>query len=321
MNQNTKKDGQPSEFRLHLGFHKTATTHIQRIMDHNQNQLMKHGTFVVPHKKLRNRYTRISETFANQQIGMDYGDPMSPEEFKMITEHFWNTLPSDKFDRIVLSEENVAGHVGQCIFPGLLYRFPKTYMRFFGKALPFPATTIDVVIRSYDTFFASCYLEYISSTGPHRYVTPQEMMTKVLVNAPSWVDVLVMMGQVFSKAKINVWLYEDIRKTMPVLLSEICGVPFDKILPLDDTTRSRASPSAEVLVEFEKVLRDKGVVQALNQWKELKETFGQEKGSAFVPWTGRDERHLKALYEKDIETLRGHKRFTLRSVSDQVIAA
>jgi len=300
------------EFRLHLGFHKTASTHIQRILDHNQRHLRPFGTYVVPHKRLRNKYTRVTETFANQQIGMDYGEPMTREEYDALAVDFWEGVPFERFKRVILSEENVAGHVGQCVYPGLLYRFPKTYMRYFRAALPVPATEIDVVIRSYDTFFASCYLEYISSTGAHRYIPVEEMMTKVMVNAPSWLDVLEMLGQVFSTAKINVWIYEDLRQTMPQLMHELTGRPEDTLLPLDDTTRSRASPSGTVLAEFEKVVRAQGIDAGLAAWKDLKEEFGQTKGAAFVPWSDRDTAHLKHLYAHDIAEIDAHPRFILR---------
>lgn len=302
----------PGTFRLHLGFHKTASTHIQRILDHNHHHLKRSGTFVVPHKRLRNKYTRITETFANQQIGMEYGEPMTKDEYRALAHDFWQKVPFDRFDHIVLSEENVAGHVGQCVFPGLLYRFPKTYMRYFKAALPVRPTVIDVVIRRYDSFFASCYLEYISSTGAHRYVSVDEMMAKVMVNAPSWVDVLQMMGQVFGRATINVWIYEELRQTMPVLLEELTGRPADALLPLDDTTRSRASPSATVLAEFEKVLRSQGVAAALAAWKDLKEDFGRTKGPAFEPWSDQDKAHLTRLYEADIAEISADPRFTLR---------
>ncbi len=304
------------EFRLHLGFHKTASTHIQRILDHNHENLKRFGTYVVPHKRLRNKYTRVTETFANQQIGMDYGEPITREEYDALAADFWKSVPFDRFDRVVLSEENVAGHVGQCVFPGLLYRFPKTYMRYFRAALPVPATEIDVVIRSYDTFFASCYLEYISSTGAHRYISAEEMMTKVMVNTPSWLEVLDMLAQVFSRAKINVWVYEDLRETMPQLLEDLTGRPADRLIPMDDTSRSRASPSGTVLAEFEKVVRADGVQAGLDAWKDLKEQFGQTKGAAFVPWSDRDQAHLQRLYQSDIAQLAANPRFTLRRPSE-----
>ncbi len=302
------------KFHLHLGFHKTASTHIQRLLDHNHQRFRKDGIYIVPHKKLRNRYTRVTETYANQQIGMDFGEPMSDAEFAQMTQHFWDSIPHQKFERLVLSEENVAGHVGQCVFPGLLYRFPKHYMQYFAQALPRNPTQIDVVIRRYDTFFASCYLEYISSTGAHRYIPVAEMMEKVMINTPSWWDVLQLMAQVFGTARINVWLYEDLRKTMPDLLHSTVGVPADRLEKPDEEGRSRASPSKEVHDAFLQVVANKGVEAGLMEWKQLKETIGATKGSAFEPWSDQDAAHLQRLYTQDIQQIAQDPRFNLMGV-------
>ena len=305
----------PKEFRLHLGFHKTASTHIQRLLDFNQQTLRRTGTCVIPHKKLRNKYTRYTEIYANQQIGMDFGEPMTEEGFNAVVADFWNSIPHQKFDRLILSEENAAGHVGQCVFPGLLYRFPKHYLQQFRDNLPFQPTEIDVVIRQYDTFFTSCYLEYLSSVWPQRYITADEMMAKVMVNVPSWLDILELINGQFAPALINVWVYEDMRTVMPILMGELTGVDVKDLKTPNDTEKVRASPNKEVFEAFEKIVSAQGVAAALGQWKDLKETIGAKKGTSFDPWRAQDKAHLSMLYAQDLDRIVSDDRFHLRRVS------
>jgi len=294
------------DLALHLGFHKTATTSIQQILEAADDALSAEGCQIVPHKKLRNNYTRLVETFASQAIGIEYGDPLSAEMFQAFSKSFFKSLRFKPGTRVVLSEENALGHVGQCAYPGLLYRFPKQFLSTFATNLPVEPSEIHVAVRDYASFFTSCYVEYLGSVSPERFNPPDVMMAKVMANLPSWHETLDIVRLCFPQSKLHVWCYEDFRTNLPEFLTALTGVPQAKV---DWASRvnhqARPTAGAEEVELFFATVSAEGVETALERWKIINEATqsGGVRSARFNPWAPEHEAHLRKLYQRDLQEI------------------
>ena len=103
---------------LHGGFHKTATSHLQSLMARNSKMLERAGVHYVHHRDTRKRLTVPVQCNVYNAIGMDWDPKISDEELAEMTGAFLDELVATGADRIILSDENMAGHCGHCVKRG-----------------------------------------------------------------------------------------------------------------------------------------------------------------------------------------------------------
>ena len=311
----TSPDG-TSHAVLHAGFHKTATTHLQNLLEENAPWLGRQSVYVVPHQKLRKHVTFPSQLDAYRQLKIKRRTQFTEEELQGFADAFFAEPLALGPRRMILSDENIPGLPAHCVTDGTLYRHRKTFFAAFAKRLPLPVTDVFLAVRSYADFFASAYVEYLRAatlTTKGHMITPEQMRSNVLSMLPTWGAVLTDAAEVFADARIHVWRFEDFAQLRPAILQLFCGDGVDAArLKEEGETRPRPTASARAVEELVLISELEGAAAMAARAREVQERFPQDKDNGrFDPWTPEERAHLGRLYARDWEAIRKDPRFSV----------
>lgn len=198
---------------LHLGAHKTATTHLQQVLAAMSGRAAPECA-VVPTRQFRAKVTH-----ANRFLDSHHG----PE----LRKHLKNLL-SVESRRVLISEENLIGEAKDFIGPFAHYEKAEMRLRAFSSLLP-ERTDIRVwlFIRSLDSFLPAMYCEYLRHWS---YVPFDEVLGGVYRH--SWVPLILTIRSILPHAAINVLNYDSYQELLPRMLSAMTGETIDT-LPID----------------------------------------------------------------------------------------
>ena len=298
---------------LHGGFHKTATSHVQSMLARNSKMLDRAGVHYVHHRDTRKRLTVPVQCNVYNSIGMDWDPKISDDELQEMTRDFLSELLEARPKRLILSDENMAGHCGHCVKRGVLYRWRRKLIEVFAQQFPEGVDEVHLGLRNYADFFASAYVEYLRSVSGQWFVDEPVMRRQVMENMPSWHNILKSVVTFFPNAKVFVWKYEDFRQIDQQILANLCGPGIDVSALKEPKDRNkRPTASGRAVAELLQLIHRDGADKALERRVELQETYprGKEYGS-YDPWTPHERAHLTRIYERDIEEIRGNPDITL----------
>jgi len=306
---------------VHGGFHKTATSHVQSILGRNAGHMAKRGVNYVHHRETRKRFTIPTQVNAYEKIGLDWNPKISDPELVKMSKSFFNELKKAGQERIILSDENMAGHCGHCVKRGVLYRWRRQLIKNFAENIRLPVREVHIAVRNYPDFFASAYVEYLRSVSGQWFVSEEQMKRQVLENMPSWLNVLKTIQTFFPDSQITIWKHEDFRKLEPVVLQNLCGPSVDITkLKVPQDANKRPTASGKAVAELLRMIYTEGADQALAQRVDLQEKYprGKEWGN-YDPWTETERAHLTRFYQKDLEEIAREPGLTL--ISPETVAS
>ena len=298
---------------VHGGVHKTATSHIQAILQRNAGRLRKSGVYYVHHRDTRKEYTFPTQLNGYEKIGLNYKTKMPDDVLAKKARKFFRAIGAGPGERIVLSDENMPGHSGHCVRSGLLYNRRDVLLPIFAQNIPYPVTEVHLAIRNYADFFASTFVEFLRSASGEKVITESQMKRAVLSNLPSWTGLIDLTISCFPEAQLTLWRHEDFRKLSGRVIGNLCGAGVDAET-LVEPKRQRGRPSAshravqELLIAIE---RD-GADAALARRVEIQDAYPRgDQYPGYDPWTPAERAHLGRIYEKDIAEIAMRKRVTL----------
>jgi len=301
---------------LHGGFHKTATTHLQRLLEDNAPWLGGQSVYVVPHQKLRKHITFPAQLDAYRALKIHRKTRFSEAELDGFSQAFFAEPLARRPARMILSDENIPGLPAHCVTTGKLYCYRQEFLRRFARRLPLPVSEVFLAVRGYTDFFASSYVEYLraaTTTTTGRMVTPEEMRHHVLARLPEWHSVLRDFAAAFPEARIHVWRFEDFRPLEPRILQSMCGDAVD-VGKLKEAQARRARPTASARAVEELVLisEEEGAATMAGRLQDVQARFppAPENGR-FDPWTATERAHLDRLYARDWDAIRADSRLTV----------
>ncbi len=303
---------------LHGGFHKTASTYLQRILQRNKNFMDKRGVYYVPHREMREQFTVPCQRNAHQHTGFPRKKFVDDETLREITRKFFDPIVERAPDRLILSDENLAGHCGNCIKFGRLYRFKDAFMMVSAREIPFPVREVHLSVRNYADFFAAAYVEYFRSirADSSSPMLAYSMVDKVITRFPMWNGVIDRVKTYFPHAQIYIWAFEDFRKNPMMatqILSNISGPAIDVSKfrsPKEQNPRPTASQRA--VDEIQNLMLSDGVQAAVDARRTIQEKYPRNAmNPGFDPWSEWERGHLTNLYAKDLLRLAKDPRVTM----------
>lgn len=302
---------------LHGGFHKTATSHIQSMMARNAKMLERTGVQYVHHRDTRKRLTVPVQCNVYNSLGMDWDPKISDEELREMTGAFLAELYAENPKRLILSDENMAGHCGHCVKRGVLYRWRRRLLEVFAEQFDGSVDEVHLGLRNYADFFASAYVEYLRSVTGQWFVDERMMRRQVLENMPSWHNILKSVVTLFPGARVYVWRYEDFRQMDQRILANLSGPGVDISQMQEPKDRNkRPTASGRAVAELLQLIHKDGADAVLEQRVALQEKYprGPDYGS-YDPWTSAERAHLTRMYDRDIEEIRANPDITLIEVA------
>ena len=291
---------------VHGGVHKTATSHVQSILQRNAGRLKKAGVHYIHHRDTRKDFTYPCQLNGYEKLGMDFRRKVPDADLKKRAKKFFGKIKAKPGDRIILSDENMPGHCGQCVRTGELYQRREMLVPIFAGNIVYPVREVHVAIRNYADFFASAYVEFLRSAKGDNVFSENQMKRAVLSHVPSWLGFVDLVQASFPDARLILWRHEDFSALTGRIIANLCGPGID---PADLVTpkRSRGRPSAshravrELLSEIERI----GGEAALAKRVEIQDRYPRGPDFAgYDPWTAQERAHLSRVYEKDVAAIR-----------------
>lgn len=262
--------------RLHLGVHKTATTHLQHCLMRHRPALAELGIDFVPPRELRQALRR---------------------------QPHWRALPGGRVRAmraalgslgtgapvLAISEENLLGNVAHALKPGLYTDLLETRCGVMARALGRTPVELCLSIRSLDRFWPSCVVETLRTGGD---LPPLPVSEE---HPPSWLELCRRVRRAFAGAPLTVWRFEDYdpRHAATAFLGRDPGA-----LPAAPRFATRASPSAEGVRRALSVAGDADAVATI--FAAHPATGGAKPYRPFDPET---EDRLRQAYARDLAAL------------------
>jgi hypothetical protein len=251
----------PDTIVLHLGAHKTASTHLQRSLA--AAALSDVAVFGPP--QLRGASTNIPARF---------GFPLDPKTADTSNRPVRDVLleMADEASRLVLSDENFAGKLqtGWGKIPTPLYFTAAKRIDALTHAIRSvggPGVHLCLAIRDPAGYLTSCYSQILHGG---RVVTQQKYIDKNPLGIVDWVDYAQRLRSVPGIVSLTIWRYEDYRAVFPKICQAMVGT--DQVEPITGRLQVRLSEAALQQVLLLKVLRDQNVVAAAAEAHPVSET-------------------------------------------------
>ncbi|WP_371226084.1 hypothetical protein [Roseovarius sp. 2305UL8-3] len=291
---------------VHGGVHKTATSYVQSILQRNAGKLRKNGVHYIHHRDTRKDYTYPCQLNGYEKLGLGFRRKYSDAELAKEAKKFFKKVKAKPGERIILSDENMPGHCGQCVRTGELYQRRDTLIPIFAQNIIYPVREVHLAIREYGDFFASAYVEFLRSAKGENVFSEAQMKRELLSRVPSWVAFVEVVKNAFPDARLILWRHEDFRVLSPRIIGNLIGPDIDP-KALVTPKRSRGRPSAshrairELLSEIERI----GGEAALAKRVEIQDKYPRGPDfPGYDPWSASERAHLARVYERDIEAVR-----------------
>lgn len=291
---------------VHGGVHKTATSYVQSILQRNAGRLRKSGVHYIHHRDTRKDYTYPCQLNGYEKLGMGFRRKVPDDELRKQAMAFFKKVKAKPGERIILSDENMPGHCGQCVRTGELYQRRDTLIPIFAGNIVYPVKEVHLALRDYADFFASAYVEFLRSAKGENVFSENQMKRAVLSHVPSWLGFVALVRTSFPDARLILWRHEDFRALSARIIGNLCGPDIDPS-ELAFPKRSRGRPSAShravqvLLSEIERV----GGEAALARRVEIQDKYPRGPDyPGYDPWTSQERAHLSRIYDKDIAEIR-----------------
>jgi hypothetical protein len=238
---------------LHLGAHRTASTHVQGVLGKNVALLAEAGIVAPSQDDVKDALTkpleaRIPSLRAGfRQLGISAGQKT-----------------------VVISDENLLGFLNSIFTHGAFYPNTARRMAQLKAMLPVDPAKIVIAIRSYDTFFASAYGRWLA---PGRMVLPRESLAELVLGLTrGWEDMLAEIAGVFPESELLISEYSPDPRFGAAQLSTILG-PLAESLFFNPDYRWNRSMSARQTMLYEEAVAAGDAAQAedIRTWKRFKQ--------------------------------------------------
>ena len=287
------------QWRIHIGAHKTATTHLQETLAAVRDDLARQGIDFLPTLPVRRR--KLAETLGQRR-------PLARLPF-VGSGHMRDAIESVLAplrigpEVVVLSEENVVGMPAHMLTVPLYPRAAVNVGR-----LASLASRAEVVlflsIRSYDTLLPSAYVE----TLKHGLPPPggfAEAWARLVSTPPSWYDLVARIRAAAPGVALRIWRQEDYRANARAIMEAVCGRALGPLPEISDPTWTR-SPSAGAIARAEALPRDLPRAERMARVRAIFAAADPGVGPGadrFRPFGPAERQRLQGLYQADLERI------------------
>ena len=287
----------PERIAIHIGAHKTATTHLQKSFYRSADRLAAYGVTFLGPRDLRDGVFPIPEVM--RWAG---DDAALAEQVKTQLRAICAGRPT-----LVMSEENLPGVVQTLDMPrkGIFYPNADARLPRLLRAIGQPVE-LCLGVRDPARFLASAYTQrlmggnlglfadYIGTCDPARM---------------RWSDYAARLVALPNVARLTVWRHEDYAALGPAILGRLAGKGGAGVELLDKVIHAGLSDAA--CMDIANAIRDgrvgePGIVQAAKRAFPKGEAF-----AGFDPWDDATAEASRAAYAADMTVLAGLPRVDL----------
>ena len=292
-------------WRIHLGAHKTATTHVQETLALIRPALVARGVDFIPTLLLRRG--GIAGALGRKRLWNRLPPLRGPMVRRILAAHL-DPLRAGPAT-MVFSEEKLLGGP-QHVFSEPIYPQVQRMVTLLATLGARAEVTFLLSIRSFDTQLPSAYVQELKVMPPIAGGF-DAIRARVLARPPSWFEMVRRIRAAAPGIPLRVWRQEDYRGHAAAILAGVCGL--DEVGPLPEIadpawTRSpdlAAIRAAEALPagmpEAERRTRVRAIFAAAGG----SYAGGDGGGARFQPFSGEERDLLQAAYAADLERIAG----------------
>ena len=206
-----------TDWRIHIGAHKTATTHVQETLALMRPELVAQGVDFIPNLLLRQG--GIAVALGRKRLWKRVPPLRGPMVRRVLAEHL-DPLRAGP-TRMVFSEEKLIGG-SQHVFSEPIYPQVQRVTALLATLAPRSRVTLYLSIRSFDTQLPSAYVQELK-VMPVPGGGFEAIRRRVLARPPSWFDMVRRIRAAAPGVPLKVWRQEDYRDHAPAILAGLCG--------------------------------------------------------------------------------------------------
>ena len=283
------------EWRIHIGAHKTATTHIQYVLEGMREMLSSHGLdLMVPHRHLREKRlnTLEGEHFRRRSILR-----------RDCAELFRDTVEDLRcgHERVLLSEENLLGTLAP-IIRGTGYEQHTFICKLLGQLSEQSKVTLFLSIRSPVTYLPSAYSQNLRFQAPPAGGFDSVKRNWCGSRPFSWAKLVRVLRRFAPSVGLVIWRYEDYRAHQGKILSVLCQLPMPSTLDHLPAPQRTISGSASAVALAELLDRK---ISGEERFTRVSEIYADPAlaGSSFQPFSRSEIESINNDYAKDIREI------------------
>jgi len=270
---------EPQALRVHLGAHKTASTHFQKALYKHREPLRAAGIDFVRPVELR------------AALAPEPGRLLLPWRTRARLEQALADLATGA-PTLAISEENLIGQIRD-LFDARPYRNLDRRLAPLARFAGDRPLTLFLAIRPFDRLWASAHAEALRHHphDPHRI---DRLRRIARTGPPRWTDVVARLRRACPRATLRVWRYDDHEAHWREIAAAFLGADVGRIPAV---ARPRRSPSAEGVRLAERAAGRRGEVAAIYA--------AHPAGSAepFAPFDAAETAALRDAYAADLAAL------------------
>lgn len=253
------------ELRLHIGAHKTATTHLQDSLSAQSGRILQSGLVYLSRSSVReSRLVRRINENCQQRLGGWRGLRSlvlgSRGRIRSLEEVI--VLPESHPRRILILEENIIGSSSDLLM-GL---YPRAAVRLapWAKLMGDARPHIFLSIRNYADILPSAYSQAL------RDGTIREGMAAYRVHwlerKPSWVDLIIATRSVFGDARLTLWTLDYYSHSPSSVRLAMTGVDLpEEFISVPRNTRRLSTEAVRRIEALDQDLSNQNRMEAVNE--------------------------------------------------------
>lgn len=285
----------PKSWRIHIGAHKTATTHLQDILELRRGVLASQGIDYPTRDMLRSvRFAKSVRT------GSTFYKLRDRWPFRQLSQ-WWDLhrIQSAKHLPVLLiSEELLLGLCNGLIDP-IFYPEASARMQKLREMVKGAPTTLFLSIRNPANIIPSGYSQCLRS-GARTIPSIAEIRQRSLANPPSWTDLVRRVRKGFPEAQLIVWTFEEYIANPDAYLDLLVGKQLGNWPSLEapSNTRSMSSETIDLIHRINKNL------DRHERIKRCAELYAGDTGQThFQPFSTEEVTEITRAYIADLDAL------------------
>ncbi|GHD99457.1 hypothetical protein U879_08190 [Defluviimonas sp. 20V17] len=226
---------------LLLGAHRTGSTALERVLARNEGALGEAGLTFWPQAELR-RDPAFNDAFAlTRRAARKPAASKALEGLRARLAAQWQGAAEQGMRGVLLSEENMLGHMAANLRRGAFYPRAAARLRAYAALLPAAPRRIGLGIRSYADYWISAY-RY--SLPRHDLAEFSLLRSALTAQKRGWCDLVTDIATVFPEAELLVWPQEALGTALPAVAARLTGYPTEAPALTVPARRINAAPQA-----------------------------------------------------------------------------
>ena len=287
----------PKSLRIHLGAHKTATTHLQDTLKLCSQPLLRENVWYISVDAFRYKLRLLDQDaiFSAKKNWI--------EKRYTLTSKLFN-IPTIADRSILLSEENILGRVIDVLY---LRSYPSPNFGFINYARKFTDVHLFLSIRSFSQIYPAAY-----ATGLKFYPEEAIRLKTELLEAlergekPSWTSLVERIESQTPGCTLRCWTFEHYKAHQQDTFSKLTGTQINNIPSVDNPSLT-ATPSVTAIKQVEAMIAAKEHKKVQKWFKVCGDIYRQypatNKQSKYTFISKGIQEGLDEQYNEDIEKL------------------